>query len=161
MKLITTGDIIDEVLASLERSGLGSASELSKYEADPAYFAEQMKGAFDLMKGLFNNPEYLKTASEAKKEMQDDMSNPLFPKMKELLFADNVSEVEIEELQLLFLQNPNWMQDYPSITMGLSEKAKDAKPFKAGFFEARKAITEKIRGMGMNVPVGGAGVGEL
>jgi hypothetical protein len=174
MKLMTEGDIIDaviskkdEVLASLEQSGLVPASELAKYKADPAYFEEQMKGAFDQMKGLFDNPELLKTASEAMKGMQEAMSDPLLTKMQEMLMADSVSEVEIEELRLSFLQNPNWMQDNPSMAMfqGLSEEVKDAKQFKAGFLEARKAITDMMggmeMGMGMNVPVGGAGVGEL
>ncbi|KAI2489278.1 hypothetical protein MHU86_25312 [Fragilaria crotonensis] len=172
MKLMTQGDIMDaviskkdEVLASLEQTGLVPPAELAKYKADPAYFEEQMKGAFDQMKGLFENPDLLKTASEAMKGMQEAMSDPLLTKMQELLMADSVSEVEIEELRLSFLQNPNWMQDNPSMAMfqGLSEEVKDARKFKNGFLEARKSITDMMggMGMGMNVAAGGAGVGEL
>ena len=172
MKLMTQGDIMDaviskkdEVLASLEQTGLVPPAELAKYKADPVYFEEQMKGAFDQMKGLFENPDLLKTASEAMKGMQEAMSDPLLTKMQELLMADSVSEVEIEELRLSFLQNPNWMQDNPSMAMfqGLSEEVKDARKFKNGFLEARKAITDMMGGMGMGmyVAAGGAGVGEL
>lgn len=172
MKLLTQDDIMDtviskkdEVMASLEQSGLVPPEELAKYKTDPAYFEEQMKGAFEQMKGLFDNPEMLKTAADAMKGMQDAFSDPLLTKMQELLMADNVSEIEIEELRLSFLQNPNWMKDNPSMAMfqGLSEEVKDEQKFKTGFLEARKAITDMMGGMGMGMDIGagGAGIGEL
>ena len=174
MKLMTQDDIMDaviskkeDVLASLEQTGLVPPEELAKFKADPAYFEEQMKGAFDQMKGLFQNPDLIKMATDTMKGMQDALTDPLLAKMQELLMADHVSEVEIEELRLSFLQKPNWMEDNPAMAMfqGLSEEVKDAQKFKDGFLEARKAIGDMLGSMDLDADGAsarvGAGFGEL
>lgn len=170
MKLMTGGDIMDaviskkdEVLANLEQTGLVPAEELAKYKADPAYFEEQMKGAFEQMKGLFDNPEMIKTAADAMKGMQDALSDPVLAKMQELLVADTVTDLQIEELRLMFLQKPKMLEENPAFAMfqGLADEVKDAKKFKAGMIEARKSIQDVLGAVGGTGGLKGLGMGEL
>ena len=170
MKLMTGGDIMDaviskkdEVLANLEQTGLVPPEELAKYKADPAYFEEQMKGAFDQMKGLFDNPEMIKTAAEAMKGMQDALSDPILTQLQELLVADSVTDLQIEELRLMFLQKPKLFENNPAMAMfkGLADEVKDAKKFKAGVMEARKSINDVLGAVGGAGGLKGLGMGEL
>jgi hypothetical protein len=175
MKLMTQGDIMDsvlekkdEVLANLEQTGLVPPEELAKYKADPAYFEEQMKGAFDQMKGLFEDPDMMKTAQDAMQGMQDAFSDPIITQMQELLMADEVTNMQIEELRLTLLQNEKQLTESPAMAMfqGMADEVKDEKLFRKGFMEGRQAIQEVLGGAGMGGLAGmglgaGAGMGEL
>jgi hypothetical protein len=188
LNMMTQGDIMDaviskkdDVLANLELTGLVPPEELAKYKADPAYFEEQMKGAFDQMKGIFSDPAVLESASKTMKGMQAALTDPLLLKLNELLLATReVTALEMEELRLLFLQAP----DHPALTMfqGLADEVKDTIKFQQGFQEARQSIKDMMEdgasgfaelwktmmdgmvapsNMAANVMGGGAGVGEL
>jgi len=168
VKMMTNGDIMDsvldkkdEVLANLEKTGLVSAEELAKYKADPAYFEEQMRGAFDQMKGLFDNPDLMSGAAEALETMKDMMSNEVFEELRQLLMADTVTELEIEEMRLKLIADPNTMKSLGSGMAGLTEDdVKDAGKFKESFLEGRKMWQEMMEGGG-GMMGQGAGVGEL
>lgn len=167
IKMMTGGDMMesvmekkDEVLANLEKTGLVSADELAKYKADPAYFEEQMRGAFDQMKGLFGDPELINSAAETMSGMKDMMSNPVIKEMNEMMMADSVTDLQIEELRLKVLQDPTLMgADGAGAMLGqMTEDIQDSDKWKAGILEGRKLIKEMVGTGGMGA---GAGVGEL
>lgn len=167
MKLMTGGNMMesvlekkDEVLANLEKTGLVSADELAKYKADPAYFEEQMRGAFDQMEGLFSDPELINTAAESMSGMKDMLSNPVIQEINEMMMADSVTDLQIEELRLKLLQDPSLIgSDGAGAMLGqMTEDVKDADKWKTGILEGRKMIKEMMGAGGMGA---GAGVGEL
>jgi hypothetical protein len=114
MKLMTDGDIVenivnekDEVLKSLEASGLVPKEELEKYKADPAYFERKMRESFEQMGSLLQNPEYISKAAEAMKDMTNLLENPdgLSDMMKSLMggVTDIPDDTTIEETRVQFL----------------------------------------------------------
>ena len=113
-ELMTQGSMVDsivdkkdEVLRSLEQSGMVSAEELQKYKEDPAYFEEQMRGAFDQMQGLFSDPDVLKNAADAMIAMQQAFSDPAITELTKLLEGGLEDDDEIEEARLDLLANPD------------------------------------------------------
>lgn len=172
MKLMTSGDMMesviekkDEVLANLEKTGLVSADELAKYKADPAYFEEQMRGAFDQMKGLFSDPDLINTAAESMKGMKDMMSNPLVQDINNLMMADSVTELEIEELRLKVLKDQDSVGTSGAAAMfgQMADDVNDSDKWKNSIMEGRKMFKEMMGtgGMGAGGMGAGAGVGEL
>jgi hypothetical protein len=168
MKAMTSGDIVeaviekkDEVLANLKKTGLVSEEELKKYEADPRYFEDQMRTAFDQMKGLFN-PETLKTATEAMMGMQEAFNDPVVKELQELLLADTVTDLQIEELRLKIIQKPELLSgDNPALAMfaGIADDVKNTAKWKKGFMEGRDAL-KAMKGAAGKMGTG-AGVGEF
>jgi len=170
--MLTSGDMIenvmgkkDEVLANLEKTGLVTAEELEKFKNDPAYFEEQMKSAFDQMKGIFSDPSIVDGAANAMKTMQDVMSNPVIKEINELMLADSVTDTDIEEMRLKLLQNKDSLDESGAAAMmgTMLDDVLDAEKFKTAVNDGRKLL--KNLGMGggeENGGVGaGAGVGEL
>lgn len=167
MKLMASGDIMesvidkkDEVLATLEQTGLVSADELAKYKADPNYFEEQMRGAFSQMKGLLDDPSLLSGAMEGMQGMQKAMEDPVMKDLQDLLMADKVTDLQIETLRLKFLQQPDLLTSNPMFA-GMADEVKDEAVFQKGFMEARGAVKQMMEGAGAAMMGGGAGVGEL
>lgn len=174
MKMMTDGSMVDnivekkdEVLASLEQTGLVSAEELAKYKADPEYFESQMRSAFDQMSGIFNDPEILQSATQAMAGMQEAMDNPIAKELGEILVAAEIDDVKVEELRLKILQNPEALANsavYGPMfaTPEFQEQLKDSKKWKEGVTEARTMMQggSELLGTGDKMGVG-AGVGEL
>jgi hypothetical protein len=165
MQMLTSGDMVenivnkkDEVLASLEQSGMVSAEELEKYKKDPAYFEEQMRGAFDQMAGMFNNPEMINTMTQTMSAITD----PAMLEFNKLLEEGLTDDVKLEEARLQLLSNPSLAknplfeaifedEDFQKV-VGDPQKWQDA--FKEGQ-EAIKQATAGLTGFGGG---GGAGV---
>jgi hypothetical protein len=114
MKLMTDGDIVenivnekDEVIKSLEASGLVSEEELAKYKADPAYFEAKMRESFDQMGSLLQNPDYISKAAEVMQDMTKLMNDPdgLSGMMKSLMggVGEIPDDTKIEETRVQFL----------------------------------------------------------
>jgi hypothetical protein len=114
MKLMTDGDIVenivnekDEVIKSLEASGLVPPEELAKYKADPAYFELKMRESFEQMGSLLQNPEYISKAAEVMQDMTKLMNDPdgLSTMMKSLMggVTDIPDDTKIEETRVQFL----------------------------------------------------------
>ena len=114
MKLMTDGDIVenivnekDEVIKSLEASGLVSEEELAKYKADPAYFELKMRESFEQMGSLLQNPEYISKAAEVMQDMTKLMNDPdgLSGMMKSLMggVGEIPDDTKIEETRVQFL----------------------------------------------------------
>lgn len=114
MKLMTDGDIVenivnekDEVIKSLEASGLVSEEELAKYKADPAYFELKMRESFEQMGSLLQNPEYISKAAEVMQDMTKLMNDPdgLSGMMKSLMggVSELPDDTKIEETRVQFL----------------------------------------------------------
>jgi hypothetical protein len=111
MQLMSEGDIVenvvnqrDEVLKSLEASGMVPPEELAKYKADPNYFEQQMRASFSQMSELFGNEEYLSKAAEIMKGMGDLMNDPdLMQNMMGALGTDWQDDGKIEEARVKFL----------------------------------------------------------
>jgi len=170
-KMMTGGDIInsvmekkDEVLENLEKTGLVTAEELAKYKADPAYFEDQMSSAFDKMKDMFSNPSLLSDASDAMKGVQDMMSNPVIQEINDLLLADSVTDIEIEEMRLKFLQHKESLSNGAAAAMmgSMMDDVNDSAKFKNAIVESREMLSN-IATLGddaMNIG-NSAGVGEL
>jgi hypothetical protein len=165
MKLMTSGDILDnivekkdEVLANLEATGLVGKEEIAKYRADPKYFEEQMKGAFDQMKGIFSDPDLMKTATEAMSGFQNAVNNPLLKDLQDLLMRKKTpSDLEIEEMRLKLIQSKDSDDAIMATMFGagdFSDRIASAKSWKASVMEGREAIA----GLG-DLGLGGMGAG--
>lgn len=111
MKLMTDSDMIenvinsrDDVLKELEKTGAVPPEELEKYRNDPNYFEQKMREGFEQMGQMFSNPETLKTAAEAMKNMKGLMENPGMAEelMKDLNTKLN-DDAEIEQVRLQLL----------------------------------------------------------
>lgn len=177
MKAMTDGSILDgimdkkeEVLATLAQTGMVPPEELVKYKADPAYFEEQMRVAFDQMSGIFNNPEMIDQASQAMEGLQGMMkTNPITEELQAMLIADEVDDVKLEELRLKILQDPESLSENPIFkalaeSSDFQEQLQDAKKWKVGFEEARRdlqGVLGAVPGSEATLAATGAGVGEL
>jgi len=162
--MLTSGDMMgnvmgkkDEVLANLEKTGLVTAEMLEKFKNDPAYFEEQMKSAFDQMKGIFSDPSIVDGATNAMKTMQDVLSNPVIKEINELMLADSVTDTDIEEMRLKLLQIKDPLSESEASAMlgTLLEDVLDAEKFKTGIIKGRKLLN----GLGMGEGEEGAGIG--
>jgi len=182
MEMMTSGDVMDnviqnkeEVLANLEATGLVSAEELAKYKSDPAYFEEQMRGAFGQMKDLFGDPDLFGKLGESMESFQEAFNNPVLKEMQELLLQEEEpTDLQIEEMRLKMIKagkDSDGKNDILGSMFGLDdlqEAMKDEKLWKESMLEGRKAVKELASmaggsdllkaagGMGA-----GAGVGEL
>jgi hypothetical protein len=112
MKMLTDGDMVDtivqnkdEILQQLELAGTVPPEELAKFKADPAYFELKMRESFDQMKDIFEDPEMMKTMTEAMGGMQELMNNPNM--LSELLGSELASDEKIEEARLELLSGDN------------------------------------------------------
>ena len=175
MEMMSSGNILDsvverkdEVLANLEATGLVSKEEIDKYRADPVYFEQQMKGAFDQMKGVFSDPDLMKNAAEAMTGLQKAAKNPILQDLQELLMRKKTpSDLEIEELRLRMLKSKDTADDsVMAILFGdgdFAAKITSAKEWKEGVMEGRAAMASMADlGLGGMAGMGaGAGVGEL
>lgn len=172
MQMMTSGDIMDsvvgkkdEVLANLKQTGLVSDEELAKYEADPEYFEQQMKGAFSQMEGLFSDPDIIKTATETMQGMQQAMSNPIVTEMQQLLLAEDASDLKIEELRLKVLQDKESLTENALIGNMFSDadfaaSLSSEAAFKVEFLKAREAL-QSVMGGGGIPGFGGAAAADI
>lgn len=165
MSMLTDGDMAsqiidkkDEVLASLEQTGMVSAEELAKFKADPEYFELKMRESFDQMKGVFSDPKMIQGAMDAMKGSQDMMQE-----MTKAFTEGLDTDEKIEEARLEILKNPELtgnpmlkgMFDAPEFKEVLNDPLKWRESIKEGQ-QAFASVGAGGAGKG-----GGAGVGEL
>eukprot|EP00978_Attheya_sp_CCMP212_P015853 scaffold40988_cov52-Attheya_sp.AAC.4 len=98
----------DEILKNLKETGMASAEDIARFEADPEAFEAEMRGAFSKMKDVFADPETMNAALEMMKGMSDVLSDPESA-MKELakqMSGQLSDDDKIEEARLQLLTNP-------------------------------------------------------
>lgn len=172
MNMMTSGNMLeslvdkkDEIIANLEATGLVSQEEIAKYRKDPKYFEEQMAGAFDQMKGIFSDPELMKTAAEAMTGIQNAVNDPLLKDLQDILMKSTTpSDLEIEELRLRVIQSKDdTMVAAMFGTADFAEKIASSKMWKQSVLEGREAIASmgNLGLGGMAGLMGGSGIGEL
>ena len=163
MSMLTDGDMADsivarkdEVLASLEQTGMVSPEELAKFKADPEYFELKMRESFDQMKSIFNDPEMIKGAMDMMAGAGQQSLKDMAAFFSETLDTDE----KIEEARLEILQNPEVLNNPMMANMfqtdDFKELLRDPKKWRESIKEGQKAFSEAAAGMGQ-----GAGVGEL
>jgi hypothetical protein len=161
LSMLTDGDMAetimskkDEVLANLEKTGMVSDEELAKFKADPEYFELKMRESFDQMKGIFNDPDMIKAATES---MQS--SSQLMQEMSRAFTEGLDTDEKIEEARLEIMKNPELKSNPMLSSMFDSEDFKDIisdpKKWRESVKEGQQAF---LSGGGAT---GGAGVGEL
>mmetsp|Transcript_689 Transcript_689/g.994 ORF Transcript_689/g.994 Transcript_689/m.994 type:complete len:267 (+) Transcript_689:172-972(+) len=107
LAMLTDGDMVEsimgqkeEVLKTLEQSGMVDAEQLARFKADPDAFEKEMRDAFGQMKDIFNDPDLLTKALENMKgfgTMMEDIDN--------ILKNDLSDDTKIEEARLELLSN--------------------------------------------------------
>ena len=136
----------EEVLKSLEQTGMVSPEELARFKSDPDYFESKMRESFNQMKGIFNDPQAMKEAINAMAGGGEKMMSDMAKMFSEGLDTDE----KIEEARLEVLKNPDLME-HPMLkpmfdTPEFKEIIKDSEKWRESIKEGRKAF---------------AGVGEL
>lgn len=113
LNMMTEGDMVgeilkqkDAILQNLEETGAVPPEELARYKTDDAYFELKMKESFGQMQEVFQNPEYLKMATDAMRNMADVVQNPsqAMEQLSSVLGAFADDDEKIEEARLEFLQ---------------------------------------------------------
>jgi hypothetical protein len=169
MAMLTDGDMADtilakkdEVLASLEQTGMVSAEELAKFKADPEYFELKMRESFSQMKDIFTDPEMIKGAMD----MLTGPSQGSLDQMGKLFSEALDTDEKIEEARLEVLSNPevlnNPMLAHMFQTDEFKEIINDPKKWRESIKEGQKAFSAGAANLaGMAGKGQGAGVGEL
>ena len=112
MNMLTQGDMMEEVLKqkdavlqSLQESGAVPPEELARYKTDDAYFEMKMRESFGQMQEIFNNPDYMKMATETMHNMAEFAKDPskAFEGLAATLGAVADDDEKIEEARLEFL----------------------------------------------------------
>lgn len=173
-KLLTNTDMVDtilgkkdEVLQSLQDTGLVPPEELIKYKTDPEYFEQQVKESFGQMKDIFSNPDMLKMAGETvtgltkelfgKGGMMDEFTNAL---------NDLSDDDKIEEARLKLLQDPD-VAGNPSLAAmfkspEMKEVLQDPKKWRESVKQGQGILKDTLSGDKDDKSTkSGAGVGEL
>ncbi|CAB9503153.1 expressed unknown protein [Seminavis robusta] len=152
----------DEVLKSLEQTGMVDAEELAKFKADPGYFESKMRESFGQMKGIFNDPDKIKEAMESMHKTADFAMHDLAKMFTEGLDSDE----KIEEARQEVLNHPEMLNNPMMAGMFGTDEFKevinDPKKWRESIKEGRKSFQEA--GRKMEEEIGrrpGAGVGEL
>ena len=161
MAMLTSGDIVEnivakkeDVLKNLQETGMVSKEELEKYKKDPEYFEQQMRGAFDQMAGLFNDPSVLASVTET----MTAMSDPAMLEFNKLLEEGMHDDDKLEEARLKLLSNPK-LSENPIFEAVFADEefqhvVKDPKKWRDTFKEGQNLLGKQ--GLG-----GGLGMGEL
>jgi len=113
LSMLTEGSMVDsvlekreEIIQQLEATKSVPPEELARYKTDPAYFELKMRESFDQMKDIFNDPAYLKMATEALGAGgaggMDSISS-----MFDGLLGDLSDDTKIEEARLSVLKGDN------------------------------------------------------
>jgi hypothetical protein len=140
MKMLSEGDMLtevlknkDDVIKNLEASGAVPPEELARYKTDNAYFELKMRESFEEMQQVFNNPEYLKYATDAMQNVAELMKNPesVFAGLAEMMGDMTDDQIEEARLKLLaggFNDDPLLKDAFDSQEM--MDIVKDAKKWK-------------------------------
>jgi len=93
----------DEVIANLEATQAVTPEELARYKTDDAYFELKMRESFGQMQELFNDPQYLKAASDTMTNVASLMNDPskVFEGIAALSESLTDEDIETARLQLL------------------------------------------------------------
>jgi hypothetical protein len=123
-----------------------------------------MRDAFDQMKGIFSDPEVIKTAAETMKGMQEAFSDPAIADLTKLLEEGLSDDTKIEEARLELLSDPA-LAGNPVIAAMFKEGEfqeilQDPKKWRETVKEGQ-AIFKETKGVGAAAGNIGAGVGEL
>jgi len=165
MSMLTDGEMADtivakkdEVLASLEQTGMVSPEELAKFKADPEYFEQKMRESFSQMKDVFGDPEMIKGAMQAMQGGGEEQMKQMAKLFSEELDTDE----KIEQARIEVMSNPEIMENPMLKTMFQTDEFKevitDPKKWRESIKEGQKAFA----GFGADEAIGqGAGVGEL
>mmetsp|Transcript_2904 Transcript_2904/g.3992 ORF Transcript_2904/g.3992 Transcript_2904/m.3992 type:complete len:268 (-) Transcript_2904:291-1094(-) len=164
MEQITSGDMIektlgqkDEVLATLEATGMVPPEEIARYKADPAAFEKDIKDAFNQMNDLFTNPEMVGSVMDMMKGMGSVMANPdaALEELAKVMAGELDDDTKIEEARLQLLSNPD-------LAGGALAAIFDTDEMKDILNDPEKWKQSVKEGQGMLLGRGeGAGVGEL
>lgn len=164
MEQITSGDMIektlgqkDEVLATLEATGMVPPEEIARYKADPAAFEKDIKDAFNQMNDLFTNPEMVGSVMDMMKGMGSVMANPeaALGELAKVMAGELDDDDKIEEARLQLLQNPD-------LAGGALSAIFDTDEMREILNDPEKWKQSVKEGQGMLLGgAGGAGVGEL
>lgn len=153
----------DEVLESLATTGLVPPEELARFKSDPEYFEQKIKESFGQMKGLFDDPEMLKAASETMKNFGQGMSDEGLQDLSSSILSELNSDEKIEEARLQLLQDPDLAGNPAMAELFQSEEMKellsDPVKWRESIKEGRDVLTETFGGSAGKSE--GAGVGEL
>ena len=158
LSMLTDGEMADtiiskkdEVLASLEKTGMVSEEELAKFKADPEYFELKMRESFDQMKNIFSDPDILQAATESMKH-----SSELMQEMSKAFTEGLDTDEKIEDARLEILKNPE-LKSNPMLSSmfdseDFQEIINDPKKWRDSVKEGQQAFVGGA---------GGARVGEL
>jgi len=114
MNLLTEDSMVDnmvanrdEIIKQLEMTGGIPPEELARFKTDPQYFELKMRESFDQMKGMFNDPEVMKSMAEAMGSMQDILNSQqdVMDEISKLVSSGELSDDDkIEEARLTLLK---------------------------------------------------------
>jgi len=112
----------EEIIEQLEQTKAVPADEIARFKTDPEYFELKMRESFDQMSGLFSDPEYIKTATEAlgtlgkAKDMFTGANGDELTKMLKDSLSDD-DKLEEARLEVLKGDNPLLTQMFESEEM--------------------------------------------
>jgi hypothetical protein len=112
MKLMTNTEVVedvvnkrDEVLKSLESSGMVPPEELAKFKADPNYYEQKMRESFQKMGEIFADKDTLTKTAEMMKGLTELMSDPAaMNKISEAIQEHIHDDGKIEEMRQALLK---------------------------------------------------------
>jgi hypothetical protein len=112
MKLMTDEDVVEnvvnqreEVLKSLETSGMVPPEELAKFKADPNYYEQKMRESFQQMGKIFSDKDTLTKTAEMMKGLTELMTDPsALNKLSEAIQEHVHDDGKIEEMRQMMLK---------------------------------------------------------
>lgn len=157
MKMMTDQDTVenvvnqrDEVLKSLEESGMVPPEELAKFKADPNYFEQKMRESFQQMGELFSDTDTITKTAEMMKGLTDMMNDPsAMNKFSEALQEHAHDDEKIEEMRLALLKGEyNGMGAMQQMfeTPEMAEILKNPKKFRETVQEGMNMMNRDLAG---------------
>lgn len=163
----------EQVLQTLEMTGMVGAEELAKMKADPAYFDSKMRESFGQVQKLFQDPEMAGYMTKALTDMTElfQKGGTLMEELEKLAGsgADLSDDTTIEKARKSLLEgstllsggskNPNPLLQKLLENEEMQSILQDTNKFRDSVKEGRKVLGLK-EGGGGGLGVG-AGIGEL
>jgi len=153
LSMLSDGDMVDnilgqkeEVLKSLESSGLVDDEQLERFKSDPEAFEKEMRDAFGQMQDMFSDPALLNDALKGMQDVEGLMKG---------IGGDLSDDVKIEEARLEILSNPELASNPMFSQLFGTEEFQESLKSETKWREAVK------KGQGMMLDNEGAGMREL
>uniref|UniRef100_A0A7S2HQK7 STI1 domain-containing protein n=1 Tax=Helicotheca tamesis TaxID=374047 RepID=A0A7S2HQK7_9STRA len=164
MEQITSGDMIektlgqkDEVLKTLEATGMVPPEDLARYKADPEAFEKDIKDAFNQMNDLFTNPDMVNSVMDMMKGFGNVMKNPdaALEELAKVMQGELDDDAKIEEARLQLLSNPELAGSPALASIFNSEEMKevlnDPEKWKQSVKEGQGMLLGRAGGSGAEV----------